>query len=64
MTTALLVLALLLGLVGTILGVIALRFCFELVLHLPGVMEQIRDEKDNFRLRGSRLWTAYRIFHP
>jgi hypothetical protein len=64
MTTALLVLALLLGLVGTVLGVIAVRVCFELLLHLPGVAEQIRDEQDNFAARGSRIWTFYRIFHP
>jgi|GraSoiStandDraft_60_1057301.scaffolds.fasta_scaffold233706_2 hypothetical protein len=64
MTTALLVLALLLGLLGTVLGVIALRMCLEVLFHLPGVMEQIRDEQDNFSLRGSRLWTAYRFFHP
>jgi hypothetical protein len=63
MRTALLVLSLALGLVGTFLSVVSLRFIFELLLHLPEVQEQMHDEKDDPRLRDSRIWMFYRALH-
>jgi hypothetical protein len=65
MTTLLIVVALLLGFVGTILGMVSLRFALELAFHLPDVLEQIREEQDgNLRLRSYVLFKAYQILHP
>jgi hypothetical protein len=64
MTTFLLGLSLTLGMIGTLLGVISLRFILELFLHLPDVQRQIVEEDDEPRLRTYRIWQLYRLTHP
>jgi hypothetical protein len=53
-------LALVMGVIGIWLGIVSLRFWFELILHLPDVREHMREESDKPQFRMSRIWEMYR----